>query len=178
VTTTEWETFLQAAKEIEKDYSQEIEKNKKLNKEYKQLKESYDQLQQRYLEVSKQLQEVRFETNGKQSSKNFQKKILEFQKEIEKLRSVYPLLDLLEAKQAEVKRMKKAMEDIPREHPERKAIEAMVKAHIVERDELNVLVEKAEERFKQQYLKIESEKATKNRSSKSPAEEPLQVPEY
>lgn len=123
----EWNFFLQAAKEVESDYQLEVEKVKKLTAEIALF-------QKKYWDEKKKTEELTLNLN-------------DLKKEIDRLRSIYPLQDLLAAKQAEVDRVKKAWQSIAREHPEHDVIESMVKAHIMERDQLRKLLRTAEERF-------------------------------
>jgi hypothetical protein len=83
----------------------------------------------------------------KRKVEDLQAKFEKLRLELEGLRSVSPIHDLLMAKQAEVDRMKKALGTVPRGHPDRQAIESMVKAHIVERDALREMLQVAQARF-------------------------------
>jgi hypothetical protein len=92
-----------------------------------------------------------------QTIKNhFNAALKEIRIDIERMKASYPIFDLVAAKEAEVDRMKKALQAIPRNHSERKSIESMVKAHIIERDQLRRIAEDAENRFEQQLAKIET----------------------
>lgn len=120
----DWETFLQAAQEVENDYLSELKKNKKLST---------------LLEAEK--------TNLQNVQREFKCRLNELKRETDKLKKIYPLYDLLLAKQKEVERMKKSLEQISMDHPERKVIEDLVKFHVIERDELKEVIEIAEKRF-------------------------------
>lgn len=114
-------------------------------------------------ELQRKLELLAYQPKKKKSasSKNqsypvhLQKTLEDLRAETEKLRAFYPLRDLLLAKQAEVDRMKKALQEIPLDHPERRTIETMVKSHIVERDEIRNLIDEAEGRFQAQLQAID-----------------------
>jgi hypothetical protein len=127
--TKDWDSFLKMVGEVEK--------TKKLESELSLLKTEYDKLYKKYFD-------------------QFDAELKKIKLDVEKMKTSYPILDLVSAKEAEVDRMKKALQTVPRNHADRKAIESMVKAHIVERDQLRRIAEEAENRFDQHLEKIET----------------------
>jgi len=134
--SNDWVAFLKAAQEIEKEYHRELDNNKKLTVKLQAITKEYEALNRSYLEAKRNLTDLRAET--------------------ERLKSVYPVYDLLKAKEAEVVRMKKALARIEEGHPEWAAIEAMVKAHVIELNELRDILQDVEERFKVQLERIQA----------------------
>lgn len=96
-------------------------------------------------------------TDLKRENERLRAALDKFKVELEHLRTIYPIRDLLSAKQAEVERMKKALEKVSRNHPERATVESLVKSHIVERDQLRVLLKDAEQKFQSLWGKISDE---------------------
>lgn len=175
----DWKDFLEAAKEVEKDYYAELQKVKNLTEELNTAKVEHDKLFKNYSEVKNRTRELELRlkkieldqdfkapsevkskvTNDDVSSMKIKMRasLLQLHEETERLRAVYPVYDLLAAKQTEVDRMKKALTTVSRDHPERKIVESMVKSHIIERDELRWIVQDAESRFKLQIERIQAE---------------------
>jgi hypothetical protein len=119
--------------------------------------------------------------------KLFQEELSKLKEETEKLKSIYPLYDVLASKQIEVERMEGALQGVALDHPEREAIENMVKAHQAEREELKWLIQQAEHRFLRHFDQIrvaqmvgsEKESAIDNSlTAHSFKERPLPVPEF
>lgn len=165
----EWEVFLKAAREMESDYSREIEKCKKLSAELETLKAEHALLLNKHKAENQKAQELEkrlknmmenqpqeSRVKGVKLAKQFNLLLKGLKEETERLKRTYPIFDLLAAKQAEVERMKQALKKVPKDHADRKAIESMVKSHIVERDELRGIAQDAENRFKTQLEMIKS----------------------
>jgi hypothetical protein len=148
----DWEAFVLASEKIEQQYTKQLELNKKLNAEVQIYRAECETLR-------KELASLKGSKKKRNShatlSPDLQKQLDFLKRETERLKSIYPIFDLLKAKQAEVERMKKALQQIPKDHPDRSAAESMVKAHIVERDELRLLIEEAENRFKAHHDQIQ-----------------------
>jgi hypothetical protein len=132
---------------------------------------------QRKLELLPYQPQKRKSSSSKANHSHLQKTLEELRAETERMRAFYPLRDLLHAKQAEVDRMKKALQDVPADHPERSTIESMVKSHIVERDEIRNLIDEAEVRFQAQ-LQVIDETLQTLPSETSDHKEILPVPEF
>ena len=137
---------MKAAKEIERDYQLELEKVKKLNAELQLIRSENQKLSNKYLDEKKKSDQLKM---------HFKEQLRQIYLETERLRYIYQIHGLLNAKQHEVDRMKKALNSVSREHPERREIEVMVKSHIVERDELRSMIASAEARFEAQLEKIQ-----------------------
>lgn len=157
----DWDIFLKAAQQVEKDYLTEVEKNKVLSAELQKAKAEIRQL------VAKL-----------QSAQQSSQKLGQLEEEVQKLKANYPIQDLLEAKQVEVERMKKALAAVAIDHPDRKVIESMVKAHIIERDKLKYLAQEAESRFQIQLQQIRDEQPKITKTEPKSPRAKIQVPEY
>lgn len=79
--------------------------------------------------------------------KQFQEELSKLRLEVEKLRSIYPLYDLLVFKQTEIERLTKAFNLISQEHPEYFKLESIIADHFEELEALKSLIEKMEIRF-------------------------------
>jgi hypothetical protein len=84
------------------------------------------------------------------------KKFDELYAETEKLRSTYPIYDLVTAKEVEVERLEQSLEQFSLDHPDRRGAEELVRSHIIERDELRTILQRAEKRLKLQLEKIQN----------------------
>jgi hypothetical protein len=191
-----WESFVRAAQQIEKEYLIELEKNKKLNAELQLVRAECDAIRRQYVEEyhrAQELEALQKTSSGGKKKKTASpsstlgsevKKLLQnLKEETERLKSIHPLQDLFNAKQIEIDRMKKALKIVSKEHPDRTAMESLVKAHIIERDELRELIQEAEERFRAQLDRIRNVEWLEQGVSTDPSSEafgtnPLQVPEH
>ncbi len=151
---TDWNAFLKAAKEVEAKYLLELEKNRALLEQISSIKRGSSQ------------------TGVAELQKQFNLVLKGLREECERLKTTYPVFDLLAAKQIEVDRMKKAFHALSDGHSDRKAIEGMVKAHIIERDELLKIAEEAESRLQKQLDKIHASylKASRGQPSRGDSE--------
>lgn len=77
----------------------------------------------------------------------FQEEFSKLRLEIEKLRLIYPLYDLLALKQFEIERLKKALNLIEQEHPEYRKLELIISDHFEEREVMKSLIANMEIRF-------------------------------
>ncbi|MGZ3687341.1 MAG: hypothetical protein ACXVCH_06585 [Bdellovibrionota bacterium] len=186
----EWQAFVDAALQMEKDFQAERQTAMRLARELEELKSesrevhsSYDRLYQRFTRETKRLQELEIileeNTHVQRAREALEKEKHQFRqvasilhREVEYLRTVYPLRDLLMAKQAELERLKKGMNAIPQGHPDRKSAEALVRAAIAERDEVRRVAEEGERRIQAEMERIQRAMEAAA-PSQSPTDEPL-----
>lgn len=123
--------------------------------------------------------------NKIESPKNFESLVLEFEKlrvQLEELRTVHPLRDLLRAKDLEIIRIKKAFQNVAKDHAEHHTIEGLVLDHLTEREELRNILKEAELKFDQfltQVIKAQNTTQTNEIDVWKPkVSAPVRAPEY
>ncbi len=124
----------------------------RVNPELEILVKAARELEHEYQEVLGHAEQLRAILNSERT--RFQKLATHLYLEVEHLKKVHPLRGLLAAKQAELERLKVGMKRIPAGN-ERTRVEAMIKDHIRERDEIWRLLEKAEQEIANQLTRIE-----------------------
>ena len=86
----------------------------------------------------------------------FDRMSAELQAEVERLRSVYPLQDLLTVKEDEIRRIERQLDGIQPGTVLRTKAEAALKLHREQRERLQKLVERSEARIREQNARIEA----------------------
>jgi hypothetical protein len=127
---------------------------KNLSSELQKLRKERDELHSSYLLSEKRAEELEQALKGKMGSSEFRKTLHVLKEETEKLRSVYPLQDLLAAKEVEVVEIGRALASVTEAHPEFESFDLKLRTHVRERDALRSLALKATERFNRQILRI------------------------
>ncbi|MEO5970920.1 MAG: hypothetical protein ABIQ95_13410 [Bdellovibrionia bacterium] len=134
-----------------REVRQEVEK---LSSELRKLKTEYDLLFDKYASSEKLVRELQEELNTEIGPNQFRKTLHSLKEETERLRAVYPVEDLLAAKELEVEKTSKALASVTEAHPEFSSFDLRLRTHTQERDELRKIVSKADERFRRQILRI------------------------
>ena len=130
---------------------QEIER---LSSKLRELKKENDLLLRKYSLSEKQVRVLEVELNTKIGSNQFRKTLHCLKEETERLRSVYPIEDLLAAKELEVKKSGQALASLTEAHPAFESFDLRLRTHTQELDELRKIASKADERFRRQILRI------------------------
>jgi hypothetical protein len=128
--------------------------NEGLFSEIRELKAELSLLQSKYELSEKRVQELEEEVGADIGPNQFRKTLHSLREETEKLRIVYPVHDLLVAKEVEVEKIGKALASVSEAHPEFESFELRLKTHLQELDELRSLAATADQRFKRQILRI------------------------
>lgn len=76
-------------------------------------------------------------------------------REVEYLKQIYPIRGLLKAKTLEIERVRKALDRLPRNHPERIAIGRIIEDHQDERQSIERMLAEMESRLEKQCEKIQ-----------------------
>ncbi|MBY0472453.1 hypothetical protein K2X30_14910 [bacterium] len=88
------------------------------------------------------------------ASKKMHQILVGLYQEVEYSRKMNPLNNLLAAKDIEIRRFEKSMHGLPPNHPDRAAIEELIRGHYEERVELQQLVQQAEREVEKQLDQI------------------------
>jgi len=135
----EWEALIVAAREIELENAHERQRNEKLQAENSVLRHKIKNLEAM----------ISSNRHVSEATRRFKAIVAGLLRDYEHLSKTHPLHDLLEAKEAELQRLKKGLQLIPLQHPDRKTAESMLRAHIRERDQLQSLLITAQGRIEQ-----------------------------
>jgi polyhydroxyalkanoate synthesis regulator phasin len=159
-----------ASQEIEESYCQEVEKNKHLVSEVQRLGKIIQTLETRWV--------------TEKESHRFQARIQELESQVEKiqtdnvkLQTLYPIRDLLSAKQMELDRLQKSLQLMPPDHADREPAEAILEFHRQECDELQCLWANVQLRFQVQNHRVGELKGELSQAA-SLTDCALQVPEF
>lgn len=151
----ELEALVRAARELEKDHIALMRRYDALYRDYTQLQKQTAHTTANLDDQFRQAVQNAIGPAIESEKKRFRMMAAHLYKEVEYLRQVHPLKGMLMAKQAEMERLKKAMAQVPRGSAERAQIEQLVKAHVVERDQVRELLQATEERLVRQLASIE-----------------------
>lgn len=151
----ELEALVRAARELEKDQIELMKQYDKLYRDYARVKQELARKDQEIAQAVARAAQSSAQPMVAEEKRKFRTLAAQMYQEVEYLRQVHPLKGILAAKQAELERVKKSLRRIPRGHRDRAGAEAMVKAHVVERDQLIELVEATETRLNQELQQIQ-----------------------
>ncbi len=126
----------------------------KLSVELQKLHQEHDLLHEKYSLSEQRVQKLEEELKTQIGPNHFRKTLHALKEETEKLRSVYPVQDLLAAKELEIKKTDKTLASVTKTHPQFEFFDLTLRVHLEELEELRVLATKADERFKRQILRI------------------------
>ncbi len=161
----EWQAFIDAAREIERELrlaqarcqqlEQEVSEVKTtsaaLKEEVRQAHEEYDRLYRKSQQPPKpQGEDPKSRAERERERARFREIVALMHREVEYLKKVYPLFDLLEAKEAEIRHYRALLDRVPPSHPDRATMEAAVQAHMAERNEIRMIAEEGRRRLDQE----------------------------
>lgn len=159
----EWKAFIDAAREIENELrlaqarcrqlEEEVAEvratSEALKEEVRQAHEEYDRLYRKSSQRDSMppREDAKARAERERERNRFREIVGLMHREVEYLKKVYPLFDLLEAKEAEIRHYRSLLERVPPQHPDRPAMEAAVQAHLAERNEIRMIAEEGRKRL-------------------------------